>query len=366
MNTDNNHKQSMQSDEIYLLVATELGDTLTADESRRLEQWKAASRDNAQLYDKLVSIWHATPDVKALAAYDSQKAFDLFLERVAEAERGQERGGEAVSEATVAGAPSKGLRAVLRRRALAVMRYAAAVAVVVGVCSYAFYRLGQHNLEQTFAQIVVEAPEGATSKVTLPDGTSVWLNAGSRLAYSQGFGVKERNVHLTGEGYFEVHKNREMPFNVTSGSINVKVLGTKFDFRDYAEDNTAMVSLDEGSVALALTQKHEATEYMLKPNQRAVLDKRGGNLTVEDYTARTACLWTDGTILLNGRRLADIATDLSRAYAARIVIADKSLGAVRFYGVFHRKDQSLMQILNTLAGTGRIRYTISGNVVRIY
>ena len=366
MNTDNNRKQSMQSEEIYLLVATELGDTLTADESRRLEQWKAASRDNAQLYDRLVSIWHAMPDVEALAAYDSHKAFSLFLERVAEAGRSQDGGGDGVSEAPAADAPRGGRRVVLRRRVLTLMRYAALVAVVVGVCSYAFYRLGQHNLEQSFAQIVVEAPEGATSKVTLPDGTSVWLNAGSRLAYSQGFGVKDRNVQLTGEGYFEVHKNREMPFNVASGCINVRVLGTKFDFRDYAEDNTAMVSLDEGSVALALTQKHEATEYMLKPNQRAVLDKRGGNLTVEDYTARTACLWTDGTIMLNGRRLADIAADLSRAYAARIVIADRSLAGVRFYGVFHRKDQSLTQILNTLAGTGRMRYTMSGNVVRIY
>lgn len=363
-NTDINRRQSMPSDEIYLLIATELSGTLTADESRLLEQWKAASEDHARLYDRLVRIWHATPDAETLAAYDPNKAYRLFLSRIAEA--GNTQKDTEVRQAEDRGTASDGHRARLRRLVLPLMRYAAAAVVVAAVCSYAFYRLGQHDMEAAFAQIVVEAPEGATSKVTLPDSTSVWLNAGSRLTYSQGFGVKERHVRLTGEGYFEVRKNEEMPFCVSSSHIDVRVLGTKFDFRDYAEDDAAMVSLDEGRVSLALTQKRKAGEYLLLPNQRAVLDKHEGTLTVEAYAATTARLWTDGTIMLNGRRLSDIAADLSRVYAARIVIADKALEGVRFYGVFHRKDQTLQQILNTLAGTGRIRYTIRDNAVRIY
>ena len=70
--------------------------------------------------------------------------------------------------------------------------------------------------------------------------------------------------------------------------------------------------------------------------------------------------------MLNGRCLADIAKDLSRTYATNIVIADTALAKVRFYGVFHRKDQDLPQILNVLAGTGRIKYAIKGNDVKIY
>ena len=360
MNININDSQTMNPDEIYLLVATELSDTLTADEKRRLEEWKAADEANRQLYDRLVRVWNATPDMDSLAAYDPEKAFELFLSRVEEAsERDNRQDGNR---------QSRHFSVVwsLRRRVAKVMRYAAVVAVVIAACSYLFYKMGQNEVESSFAQIVVEAPEGATSKVTLPDGTFVWLNAGSRIAYSQGFGVRERNLSLTGEGYFEVHKNREMPFNVKSGNLNVRVLGTKFDFRDYPEDPTAMVSLDEGSVALGLVAKPGDGECRLSPNQRAVLDKKGGSLTVEDYDAHTARLWTDGTIMLNGRRLADIVTDLSRMYAADIVIANTSVANVRFYGVFHRKDQSLVQILNVLAGTGRIKYTIKGNEVRIY
>ena len=365
MNININDSQTMNPDEIYFLVATELSDTLTADEKRRLEEWKAADEANRRLHDRLVRVWNATPDMDSLAAYDPEKAFELFLARVEEASK-QDNRQDGDSQDCDSQPPHFSVVRSLRRRVAKAMRYAAVVAVVIAACSYLFYKMGQNEVESSFAQIVVEAPEGATSKVTLPDGTYVWLNAGSRIAYSQGFGVRERNLSLTGEGYFEVHKNREMPFNVKSGNLNVRVLGTKFDFRDYPEDPTAMVSLDEGSVALGLVAKPQDSEWRLSPNQRAVLDKKGGSLTVEDYDAHTARLWTDGTIMLNGRRLADIATDLSRMYAANIVIANPALANVRFYGVFHRKDQNLVQILNVLAGTGRIKYAVKGNEVRIY
>ncbi len=361
MKTKNSDTQSMQNDEIYILVASELSGSLSADERQRLEEWEAANPRNAEIHAHLVRIWNATPNVEELAAYDKEKAYKRFIERVAEASDA-----EAPASADIGETDRDEARPTTLRRVMRLMRYAAVLAMIACGCSYLFYHLGQHEMETAFAQIVVEAPEGSTSKVTLPDGTAVWLNAGSRIAYSQGFGVKDRQLSLTGEGYFEVFKNKKMPFNVQSGSINVKVLGTKFDFRDYPNDRAAMVSLDEGHVALTINQKPQDGEHDLLPNQRAVLDKRSGNLTVEDYTANTARLWTDGTIMLNGRRLSEIAADLERAYAAHIEIASGAVAATRFSGVFHRRDQSLEQILNVLAGTGRIRYTIKGNVVKIY
>ena len=361
MKTENNKKQSMQENEIYILVASELSDSLSANEQQLLEQWKTADPRNAETYAHLVRIWNSTPDVEQLAIYDKQKAYEKFLERIAEA-----NDAVASADTTADDAGNDETRtSTTMHRVLRLMRYAAVVAIIACGCSYLFYRLGQREIETAFAQIVVEAPEGSTSKVTLPDGTAVWLNAGSRIAYSQGFGVKDRKLSLKGEGYFEVFKNKNMPFNVQSGSINVRVLGTKFDFRDYPSDNTAMVSLDEGHVALTVNNRNNGERDLL-PNQRAVLDKRSGNLTVEDYTATTARLWTDGTIMLNGRRLSEIAADLERAYAAHIEIANSSIAGTRFFGVFHRKDQSLEQILNVLAGTGRIRYSVKGNVVKIY
>lgn len=349
----------MNQDEICELVATQLSDALTADESRRLNEWIGASEANREEYDRLVEVWNSTPDVSELSQYDSKKAFVKFMERIQNSDE------KNLAEEPVKEIPE--LRSIgMRRYVINFMRYAAVVAVIACACSYLFYNMGQRNMEQAFAMIKVEAPQGSTTKMTLPDGTEVWLNAGSRIEYSQGFGVNDRRVQLTGEGYFEVHRNESMPFIVKSPSLNVQVLGTKFDFRDYPSDHSAMVSLDEGSVAVGLRSSHDGDyQYRLLPDQRAVLEKQSGNMRIENR-ATTDRLWTDGTIMLNGRRLADIAVDLERSYGTKILIENRELAQTRFYGVFHRKDQSLSQILATLAATGHMRYAINGNVVRIY
>ncbi len=358
MKTNQINKQEMNRDEICELVATQLSDALTADESRRLNEWIGASEANREEYDRLVEVWNSTPDVSELSQYDSKKAFAMFVERIKKADL------KAMAEPDVEQPEIKSIG--IRRYTINFMRYAAVVAVIACACSYLFYNMGQRNMEQAFAMIKVEAPQGSTTKMTLPDGTEVWLNAGSRIEYSQGFGVNDRRVQLTGEGYFEVHRNESMPFIVKSPSLNVQVLGTKFDFRDYPSDHSAMVSLDEGSVAVGLRSSHDGDyQYRLLPDQRAVLEKRSGNMRIENR-ATTDRLWTDGTIMLNGQRLADIAIDLERSYGTKILIENRELAQTRFYGVFHRKDQSLSQILATLAATGHMRYAINGNVVRIY
>lgn len=355
----------MQQDEIYELVATQLSDALTADENHRLNEWIEASEANRKEYGRLVEVWNSTPDVGELSLYDRHKAFAMFLERIQAADVVPTANDATnVVDDDTDDVQSKTIG--MRRYVVRFMRYAAVVAVIACACSYLFYKMGQRNMEQAFAMIKVEAPQGSTTKMTLPDGTEVWLNAGSRIEYSQGFGVNDRRVQLTGEGYFEVHRNESMPFIVKSPSLNVQVLGTKFDFRDYPSDHSAMVSLDEGSVAVGLRSSHDGDyQYRLLPDQRAVLEKRSGNMRIENR-ATTDRLWTDGTIMLNGRRLADIAVDLERSYGTKILIENRELAQTRFYGVFHRKDQSLSQILATLAATGHIHYAINGNVVRIY
>ena len=359
MKPNKTNEQLMQQDEIYELVATQLSDTLTADESRRLNEWIEASEANREEYNRLVKVWQSTPDVSELSQYDSKKAFAQFVNRI-------QTSGEKPTVSEPAVEQPKAKPTGKRRYVISFMRYAAVVAVLVCACSYLFYNIGQRNMEQAFAMIKVEAPQGSTTKMTLPDGTEVWLNAGSRMEYSQGFGVRDRRVKLSGEGYFEVHHNTAMPFIVNSSSLNVQVLGTKFDFRDYPTDESAMVSLDEGSVAVGLRSSHDGDyQYRLSPDQRAVLEKGSGNLRIENRTT-TDRLWTDGTIMLNGRRLADICIDLERSYGVKICIENRTLAQTRFYGVFHRKDQNLDHVLGTLAATGHIRYVISGNVVRIY
>lgn len=94
-------------------------------------------------------------------------------------------------------------------------------------------------------------PAGSRTNIVLPDGTEVSLNAGSVLRYCRGFGIRERDVTLDGEGYFKVAKNEKIPFFVNTNGVQVKVVGTVFNVRAYDDDNYVMVSLLEGRVNLA-------------------------------------------------------------------------------------------------------------------
>ena len=144
--------------------------------------------------------------------------------------------------------------------------------LVVGLISFFSYRQGENNLQNALTQVEVEAPLGAQTRLRLPDGTLVVLNAGSRLVYPQDFGVDNREVELSGEGYFEVERNEKLPFHVQTSSLSVRVLGTKFNFRDYPNDEEAVVSLLEGKVALDNRLRAEA-EMILLPNEQVTLDK---------------------------------------------------------------------------------------------
>lgn len=286
-------------------------------------------------------IWFSAVDEQQLSRFDKEAAFARFQERVA---------------ATHTSRPRRNLRW---------LSYAAAVALMASI-SYFSFKGGQHKMESAFGDIVVEAPQGSRTQMTLPDGTKVWLNAGSKISYTQGFSLVNRLVMLVGEGYFEVARNEQLPFRVISKDLQVSVLGTKFNFRDYPADAEATVSLAEGKVVLDdLTHPGKESVY-LTPNQRAVLVKQTGKITVEDYTVSNAVQWTNGNLIFDGEPLKDIIKDLERSYNVKITIADKKLLTLRFYGDFVRQEQSLNEVLDALSATGKIRYKSEGKNITLY
>ena len=202
-------------------------------------------------------------------------------------------------------------------------------------------------------QIVVGRND--TLHVTLPDGSRVIANSRTELSYPSVFRGHTRDVSIKGEGYFEVTKNEQLPFTVASGNISVRVLGTKFNFRDYATDEEAVVDLAEGSVAFDVAGRSDR-RYQLRPNQRAVFSKTSRRVYIGDCVATNASQWTDGTIVLDGKSMKDIALQLSRSYNADVEIKSRRAAAMHFYGTFARRSQSLKDVLDALASTGKIRY----------
>lgn len=327
------------------LIANYLTEGLDKNALDELKTWIAASAENQQYFIRQREIWFSAVSREAASVYDKDKAFENFRNRVES---------------------QKEIQSTSRRgfSLSALWRYAAVVAIIIAVGCISYWQ-GEVNVKDTFADISVEAPLGSKTKLCLPDGTLVWLNAGSRMTYSQGFGVDNRKVELEGEGYFEVKRNEKIPFFVKTKDLQLQVLGTKFNFRDYPEDHEVVVSLLEGKVGLNNLLREEK-EAVLSPDERAVLNKANGLLTVESVTASNASQWTDGYLFFDEELLPDIAKELERSYNVKIHIANDSLKTFRFYGNFVRREQNIQEVLEALASTEKMQYKIEERNITIY
>ena len=327
------------------LIANYLTEGLDKNALDELKTWIAASAENQQYFIRQREIWFSAVSREAASVYDKDKAFENFRNRVES---------------------QKEIQSTSRRgfSLSALWRYAAVVAIIIAVGCISYWQ-GEVNVKDTFADISVEAPLGSKTKLYLPDGTLVWLNAGSRMTYSQGFGVDNRKVELEGEGYFEVKRNEKIPFFVKTKDLQLQVLGTKFNFRDYPEDHEVVVSLLEGKVGLNNLLREEK-EAVLSPDERAVLNKANGLLTVESVTASNASQWTDGYLFFDEELLPDISKELERSYNVKIHIANDSLKTFRFYGNFVRREQNIQEVLEALASTEKMQYKIEERNITIY
>jgi ferric-dicitrate binding protein FerR (iron transport regulator) len=243
--------------------------------------------------------------------------------------------------------------------------YAAAAIALLFITSYTAYWQGGEQLKSRFSDVVIEVPSGSRTKMFLPDGTLVWLNAGSKITYSQGFGVSERKVHLQGEGYFEVTKDEKLPFGVQTNELYVYVLGTKFNFRNYPDDKEASVSLLEG-IVLASNRVKKGKDVRLMPDQEVFLNKKSGEMHVSVINAQHTTEWTNGFLFFDEILLPDIVKELERSYNVSIRIADPALNTSRFYGNFIRKEQSIEEVLDLLATTNKLKYSKNGKEIILH
>lgn len=240
-----------------------------------------------------------------------------------------------------------------------------AVALVLIACTTTYW-LGKAEVRNQFADIVVEAPLGSRSKLVLPDGSQVWLNAGSKIAYSQGFGVDDRHLRLNGEAYFEVTKNEDLPFDVHTKELKVTVLGTKFNFRNYDDDEDVVVNLLEGRVRLDNNDMRNVVTKYLSPSEKVVLRKSTGKMVISTAQVANAKEWMNDRLFFDEMCLADIVKELERSYNVKITIKGEHLKKYNFYALFDKREQSIREVLDIITKTGRLRYEIKGDSILFY
>lgn len=326
------------------LISTYLSEGLGPEELTDLENWLKASPDNQQHFQRMREIWFSSIGVNEEKRYNKEAAFSRFIAKTGNIQEKQH---------------------TAKRHSLHKYFYGAAAVALLCIISFASYWSGSEQVKKQFAKMVIEAPLGSKTKLYLPDGTLVWLNAGSTISYSQGFGVEERKLTLSGEGYFEVTHNKQLPFEITTKELQLRVLGTKFNFRNYPDDEEVTVNLLEGKVSLINHLKNNDLCY-LESDQKAILNKKDGKLKVSSSEAQYAAEWTNGFLFFDEELLPDIIKELERSYNVKIYIKDESLKTFRFYGNFVRKEQTIQEILDMLASTGKLEYEVNGKEVQLY
>ncbi|RKE00229.1 FecR family protein [Marinifilum flexuosum] len=205
----------------------------------------------------------------------------------------------------------------------------------------------------TYNTIII--PKGGEYKLTLMDGTRIWLNSNSKLRFPSEFGSGIRKVELKGEAFFEVAKDSVHPFVVNANKAQVKVLGTSFNVNAYLDLNEIVTTLVEGKVEVSDTLF--GNKVKLLPNEQYRFNKSNGKTLKQVVDTEIYTAWKDGRFVFENESLEDIMIRLSRWYNVEVSFLNESVKELRFSGDLTRYD-NIDQILELIEVTQKVKFTI--------
>ena len=215
----------------------------------------------------------------------------------------------------------------------------------------------------SIGELSLVTPRGGEFRVTLEDGTEVWLNAQSRLIYPETFSETERRVQVEGEAYFRVARNEEKPFLVETDGQLIRVLGTEFNVRSYAEDTAVQTTLVHGSIAMQPIGAGEA-QLLLTPGHQALFDKSAHDINVHSVDTEVVTSWKDGKFVFENQTLSQIMLTLSRWYDFDYEFLDEAAAKTVFMGRIPRYSD-FDDVIAILEHSGGLSIKVKGKRVEV-
>lgn len=232
----------------------------------------------------------------------------------------------------------------------------------------------------------ISTRNGNRTRIQLLDGSTVWLNAGSKLDYGKDFGGAKREVYLTGEAFFDVTKNPKKPFIIHTNAIDVKVIGTQFNVKCYPSDKMVETSLIKGSVEVLV--KNRGEKWVLKPNEKLLVE----NITYQpvkknrekgepvqsrqlfvaikpltyqnDDSVAVEAAWVKNWLSFKDESFVEVAQKMERWYDVEFEFRNENVKDLSMYGTF--TSETLQQALEALEFSFGFKYAIQGKKVIIY
>jgi transmembrane sensor len=204
------------------------------------------------------------------------------------------------------------------------------------------------------------APAGQKASAVLPDGTSVWLNAGSTLKYPSHFHRRFREVTMTGEVYFDVKKDPRKQFRIHTGDLRVDVYGTSFNIKNHADDLFQEITVTEGTVGLHY-QNREIRQ--MGAGQQAVLDKSRARLPFRTGQPALVAAWKENELIFDNTPIEEVVKYLERWYGVSISIDDEMKQKHSY--TFKVKTETFREMMELMKRITPLTYEIDGRDVRI-
>lgn len=312
-----------------------------------------------EILSQYVDVWQAIPMIKN--DYSPAEAFEQFKNHV--------RCDDKIEQKIVSKNKYKYIALVL-------------AAVIVPILFFIFSNIKNSYPEGSLSYSEYHVPYGSRSKITLPDSSLVWLNAGSTLKYSSDFNVTDRQIQLEGEAFFEVARNQDKPFIVSTENAAVKVLGTSFNLKAYPEENVVETTVSSGIVEVCnkLPTKNKSEKIILKANEKICLKNsseiklketvekdsdtvntispaRESTTSIEisrDIDPNVSSSWKEDEWIIESKSLAEFAIMIERRFNVTIHFSDKHIQEYTFSG--RLKDENLNQMLEAISKTAPISY----------
>ena len=262
--------------------------------------------------------------------------------------------------------------------------YAAAVIMLISIALNIFYfqkgsqarydfparstQLSDLSVDQKH---VVYTEKGVKAKITLPDGSKVWLNSDSKITYPINFNGNTREVDFSGEAFFDVAKNPMKPMIVhTNKNFKIEVYGTKFNIRSYDNDSEAQTTLYSGSIRIVSVMQekghNKTTEVVtqMKPLESYIIKDRHEpvNITPDDISSETA--WKDGRLIFESAPMSEVIKKLERWHGTEFIVKDSTILKYDITAKF--RSESIVQIMEMIKFCARVDYKIDSNKVILF
>lgn len=353
--------------EIDLLILDYIDGNLTKEQEAKLSKWVEESEQNTEYFSQSIAYLELTYTAIKPDKFSSAKGWKKLSNSLHHRQR-------------------------IIRITQEIVKIAA-VFLLAFLMGYYFFQLNQTTIisQNDTDYIVTEVPYGSKSVVTLPDGSRVWINAGSSVSYPMNFNEHQRTVKLDGEAFFDIVTNKKKPFLVETWGVQVKATGTQFNVRAYCDEEFIETILVEGEVAVNRAIMPHKEDLILKPNQKLTIYKDEEALTMKDYTVvdkkdylsnihkpigikeveltsniRTDIYtsWKDKEWIIYKEKFGTLAQKLERRYDVKINIQDEAVYDLAYSGTL--KDENLKEVLDVLSITSPIKYVFDNKNVTIW